>query len=443
MLIKRFYLRFILLVLWVVFFVGCASKEVKVQSVPIADIVMLPQHVGAYIENLDENSSDYLQRQQKHAKYYFNVWNMSEPREKLSDIKWPFRSYTSKNSYGENLQPIESSFFTKMLDNANFRTYGSLNQNAITLNYTNIRLFPSDKPLFRDPLLAGEGFPFDYLQNSSVAANKPIFVSHFSKDREWAYVFSSLASGWIKTNDFVFLEKKYTDLIQNAQQIFFIKEGIALVDKEENFLFSSRIGISLPLIAEDDGRYKVLVIGSSKKMQPLYLEVTIDKKSAHKDFLAFTKENMRQIVQEVFDSKYGWGGIYQERDCSSMMRDIFTPFGIWLPRNSYQQSRMGKVISLNELSDEAKIALIKQEGIPFKTLLYKKGHIVLYVGTYNDEIIILHNVWGVKTKKDEKEGRIVIGKALFSTLKLGREQPDYNVEEEILRNLKSMNIITQ
>jgi hypothetical protein len=443
MLIKRYFLYAIFFSLIIVIFAGCASKEPEKQILPIADLATLPQNVAAYINNLDENSTLYNQRQAKHPKYYFNVWNMSEPREKLSAIKWPFRSYTSKNSFGENLQPVESSFFTSLYENANFEAYGSLNQNAITLGYTNIRLFPSDKPLFKDPLVAGEGFPFDYVQNSSVAANKPLFVSHYSKDRQWVYVFSSFASGWIKTNEFVFLDKTYTDRIQNAQQIFFTKEGVALFDKENTFLLSSRIGVSLPLIEESDTKYKVLVIASSKKMQPLFLQVEIDKNIAEKDFLTFTKANMTQIIQEVFGSKYGWGGMFEERDCSSMIRDIFTPFGIWLPRNSYQQSRVGKIFSLEELSDDAKLAFIKKEGVPFKTLLYKKGHIVLYVGTYNNDVVILHNTWGIKTKDGEKEGRIIIGKTLFSTLKLGKEQPNYNEEAELLRNIKSMNIITE
>jgi hypothetical protein len=443
MLIKRYFLYAIFFSLIIVIFAGCASKEPEKQILPIADLATLPQNVAAYINNLDENSTLYNQRQAKHPKYYFNVWNMSEPREKLSAIKWPFRSYTSKNSFGENLQPLESSFFTSLYENANFEAYGSLNQNAITLGYTNIRLFPSDKPLFKDPLVAGEGFPFDYVQNSSVAANKPLFVSHYSKDRQWVYVFSSFASGWIKTNEFVFLDKTYTDRIQNAQQIFFTKEGVALFDKENTFLLSSRIGVSLPLIEESDTKYKVLVIASSKKMQPLFLQVEIDKNIAEKDFLTFTKANMTQIIQEVFGSKYGWGGMFEERDCSSMIRDIFTPFGIWLPRNSYQQSRVGKIFSLEELSDDAKLAFIKKEGVPFKTLLYKKGHIVLYVGTYNNDVVILHNTWGIKTKDGEKEGRIIIGKTLFSTLKLGKEQPNYNEEAELLRNIKSMNIITE
>ena len=37
--------------------------------------------------------------------------------------------------------------------------------------------------------------------------------------------------------------------------------------------------------------------------------------------------------------KYGWGGIDGGRDCSSTIKDLLTPFGIWLPRDSKDQYR--------------------------------------------------------------------------------------------------------
>jgi len=145
----------------------------------------------------------------------------------------------------------------------------------------------------------------------------------------------------------------------------------------------------------------------------------------------------------VSKTNYGWGGMYEQRDCSSMLRDMFAPFGIWLPRNSLQQSKVGRVISLSDLSDEEKINIIKEKAVPFQTLLYKKGHVVLYVGTYNGEIIIFHNTWGIKTKKDGVEGRVIVGKAVFSSLNIGKYVENYDEESSMLKNLISMNIITQ
>ena len=61
---------------------------------------------------------------------------------------------------------------------------------------------------------------------------------------------------------------------------------------------------------------------------------------------------------------------------------------------------------------------------------------------YND-IVVFHNAWGIKTKKDGIEGRAIIGKTIFSTLRLGKNLKDYDKEGELLRNLKSMNILTE
>ena len=61
--------------------------------------------------------------------------------------------------------------------------------------------------------------------------------------------------------------------------------------------------------------------------------------------------------------------------------------------------------------------------------------------SYDDEIVVLHDTWGIKTIKNEKEGRRIIGKTIFSTLHLGSHQEFYDEKSELLRNLKSINIL--
>lgn len=199
----------------------------------------------------------------------------------------------------------------------------------------------------------------------------------------------------------------------------------------------------LALISEEKNYYTALAISSHKNLEPMFEKVRISKSVAQKDVLKLDRRSFRAIMSEIIKSNYGWGGMYGQRDCSSTLRDMYAPFGIWLPRNSSQQAKVGKIISLEKLSDEEKIALIKEKAVPFQTLLYKKGHIVLYVGTFGGEIAIFHNTWGIKTIKDDVEGRVVIGKTVFSSLKLGRNVANYDKEAEILTNLKSMNILTQ
>jgi hypothetical protein len=428
-----------------VLFIGCSSNNFKYadnNQIKIYDLLNIPQDVSCFAKNIDSNSSLY-DIQKEYKKYYFSIWNIDKPQEDAKSVMWPFESYKMGESYGENLQLLKEDFFDSIRENSNFESYGTVNEKALTLKESDIRSFPTHRPLFKNPSLAGEGYPFDYLQNSTIHANEPIFISHYSKDREWAFIFSSYASGWLKTDAFVILKKRDIDFWQKAQQVAITKENEPIYDSEGRFLFKTKIGMMFVLVSEDENTYTILTATSFKKSQPLFINSKISKDIASKEIMKLNQENLTKIVNEVSKTNYGWGGMYKQRDCSSMLRDMFAPFGIWLPRNSYQQSKIGNVINLKNLTNKEKIEVIKEKAIPFQTLLYKKGHVVLYVGTYNNEIIVFHNIWGIKTSRDGIEGRIIIGKPIFSSLKLGKFQENYDKESEILNNLVSMNIITQ
>ncbi len=450
-------MRYLYIVIASLLMVGCASKDVKpleniqqeknvskdAEKSYIYDLVNIPQDISYFTASFFPKT-DLSKLQKEFDDSFFSAWNYERPKDALNSIKWPFYLYKVGDSYGENLQPYTEEFFSKMHANANFGAYLTLNKKALTIKHANIRSFPTIQPLFKDPSKAGEGFPFDYLQNSSLEANKPVFVSHFSEDKEWAYIFCSFTSGWVKSDEIVFLEDEYTDKWKNAQQVFITKEGVPLYSLEGDFLYKSKIGMMFALIEEDTYTYTVLTVSSYKHMQPLFLKTKISKQVAHKGYLDFNKENFEMIFAEVAKSKYGWGGLYEQRDCSSTLRDLFTPFGVWLPRNSFVQSKVGKVVQLESLSNDGKLRLIEAEAIPFETFLYKQGHIALYVGTYDNEPVVFQNVWGIKTTdKQGKEGRIIIGKPVISTLHLGQYQKDYDKDADMLKNLRSMNIFTK
>jgi len=442
-------MRYFFIVFTIFLFAGCSlhvsepdAKKSTSNSSEIYDLTNIPQDAIYFSKFIDNNNSFY-DIQKKYNSKYFSVWNMDKPRESIESIIWPFVAFTASRSYGENLQLHKQSFFDEMLQSASLQDYATLNKKGLTLKEVDLRVFPTTRPLLKNPSLAGEGFPFDYLQNSTVHANSPIFISHYSKDRDWAYVFSSFASGWIKVNEFVILEDDDVEFWQSAEQIYITKEGVSIYDANRDFLYKSKIGMSFAIISEDEVNFVALTVASHIGTRAIYSHSIISKDIATKEVMKLNVENLPDIAKEVSKTNYGWGGMYEQRDCSSMLRDMFTPFGIWLPRNSYQQSKVGKIISLKDMDEEEKTRVIKEKAVAFQTLLYKKGHVVLYVGTYNDDIVVFHNTWGIKTKKDGVEGRVIIGRAIFSTLKLGEELENYDNESELLKNITSMNIITE
>lgn len=417
----------------------CIQKPIIVKKKKVVFPIWISQKPQDYISNF--KLSDLNISQENYENDYFTPWNIKNPANIKLNILWALEIYNAQNSYSENLQKREKSFFNSMKKKINLKAYPLVNKKALTLNALNIRALPTKKPLLLDPQKAGEGFPFDYLQNSTISPNKPVLITHYSKDKAWAHIVSSFAYGWVKSDNLAILTNKQARQWQHAKQIFVTHDDTALYSLKNEFLYKAKLGMILPLIKENDMSYTVLTVAKYKMQKPLFVKAKITKDAAHKGIVDFNVKNINNTLEQLSHSKYGWGGIYNQRDCSSTLRDFFAPFGIWLPRNSYKQSQIGKMIDLENLSDNEKIALIKEKAIPYRTLLYKKGHIVLYVGINENEIIVFQNIWGIKTKEDGKEGRHIIGKALFSTLKFGNNVENYDKDSAIVHNLKSMNIL--
>ena len=90
---------------------------------------------------------------------------------------------------------------------------------------------------------------------------------------------------------------------------------------------------------------------------------------------------------------------------------------------------------------KGKESIIKDEGVPFATLLWLRGHITLYIGEYKGEPVMFHNVWGVRTDDGNGEGRHIIGRAVVTSLQPGAELPNVRRENLILSRLKGMSVL--
>ncbi|MDD4357168.1 MAG: NlpC/P60 family protein, partial [Smithellaceae bacterium] len=151
------------------------------------------------------------------------------------------------------------------------------------------------------------------------------------------------------------------------------------------------------------------------------------KAAARKPF-RFNPVNAAKIANEMIGEPYGWGGLYGRRDCSAMTRDFFAVFGIWLTRHSSSQvKKAGLYVDLRGLSPEEKKRSIIERGIPYLTLLWRRGHIMVYIGHTDGRVLIFHNMWGVRTRDHlGRDGRKIVGQAVITTLMPGRELPDFD-----------------
>ena len=59
-----------------------------------------------------------------------------------------------------------------------------------------------------------------------------------------------------------------------------------------------------------------------------------------------------------------------------------------------------------------------KNGVPFLTLVGKKGHVMLYVGHYKNKPVFMHNIWAVPSKFGSAD-RYVIGKTVLTSSQFG------------------------
>lgn len=408
-----------------------------------ADLQQFPQQIGPYLKHVRART-DVLPVQRHYADQYYRVWDDDYVPDALRDVKWPFEVYGSENAFGENLRPLSQAWFYSMLLEANWQGYASLGKRAIALKRLDLRNFPTYKPLFHDPSQAGEGFPFDYLQNSTVFANEPLYLSHYSKSGRWAYVLTSYATGWVPVERVAPVDSATVSAFRRSPLVALLLDTMTLCRSNGAFVCGGKVGMLLPLREKKPYVYQADVARMSGGAFIHPAATDIPKHAAAIAPMRFEPEALARVIAPIMGTKYGWGGLYGERDCSSTLRDIFAPFGIWLPRNSYQQAGVGRVVSLAGLNDKQKLEKIKRDGQPFETLLYLKGHILLYLGIYDDEPAVLHTLWGIKTVETSGGyGRHIVGKTVISSLQLGKELPGYRAENSLLRKLKSMNFILE
>lgn len=370
---------------------------------------------------------DQIKMDARYNALYFAPWHQTEPsssRDRLTDT---FQKFEKNPGYGENGRKHKKSWMKNLRTNAHLDRYPNAGFGAITVDNADLRVLPTHKPFYsRYNML--NGYPFDKFQESLVSANTPLFISHVTRDKAWFLAETPYATGWISSRSVAFVDADFIKTWERAPYAVFIKDKTPVYDDAGQFLFNAPLGSLFPEMAESTDSIKILVAVADMNKKAVIKTITVTKETAVTKPLKLTPFNMAKVANELINEAYGWGGQYQNRDCSAMLKDLFAPFGIWLPRNSADQAREGGTfIDLSDLSPEDREMMILKHGVPYLTLIWRKGHIMLYIGSHEGTPLIFHNFWGVRTKDFlGRGGRIIVGHAAITTLQPGMEL--YNID---------------
>lgn len=414
-------IKYIFLIPIIIFFTACSQKNIEVK-----DLKNYSQNPTSYIKNFEKTDLKQDSLAKKFKKNYFKVWSLNKLSFSKRQSSWG-NIYAKRDVFLENHNLASKQWFKEQIENSNFEEFNSSLEKAILTKNTDFRVFPTDSKMFYNPSKAGEGFPFDYNQNSRIKINTPVLISHYSKDKAWAFVESHTVLGWVRVDNLLIMDKSMIEEFKNNELFVIVKEGFEVFDK--TLLEDLKVGTFFP---KKDEKF-IVATNSGLKY------VSINAHKIKKFPLEFNKKNIEALSKEFIGELYGWGGINNHRDCSSFTQDFFTPFGIYLERNSRAQTKLHKYIDLSGLSNEKKKEYIKKHAIPFLTLVYLRGHIMLYVGIQKDEPMVMHNVWGVRTWEFPfTQGRNIIGKTVITTLEPGSELNNVDKNKTILKKIRGL-----
>jgi hypothetical protein len=364
-------------------------------------------------------------------KKFFKPWFWKRMHLSWKQKKWQF-VFAKQKIYTRYGKRLSRKWFNYQRRNSNFKAYETVLKPAITLRHTDLKIYPTKQDFYYNPKRTGEGFPFDYNQNSSVNVNTPLFVSHYSKDKRWVYIRCSYAYGWLPVRDIAFVSKSFKKKFMNNNYAVSIRDNLYI--REQKYKSIVKLGTIFPI--DKKSKKYIMAIKNKKGYAKIHFLKADKKWIIAKKPIAFTPSNVALISRQLVGEPYGWGGKMTARDCSSLTKDFFAPFGIFLHRNSKEQSFDGKrVVGIRGLSLKKKKKIILKKAKPFRSLLYVGGHITLYVGEKKGEPIILHNYWGARLNNRKKR---IFGRAILTTTQIGKERKDIKKRAMLLKTFSKI-----
>ena len=403
-------------------------------DVEIADLGRFPQEFGwlsaAAGDRLSLAGPCHDRLLAEFRSRFFAPWSSAAPAFDPVEAVDFMRHEGRATWYGPNRRKLGPKLMQGLLWNCALESFPSRNDSAITVAPGHLRGLPTQLPVFK----SAEDFPFDMFSYPQVKLNEPLRVLHSSRDGVWLFVETGYTNGWIEARDVALVDRAFIDSWTRGPHLVVVSDYAPIPDGRGVGVFRSKVGTILPQVRSGEAGWEVAVASAGEGGRAQSRSVRIPRAAAAPFPLEFNRENISRVGDQFLGEPYGWGEVYDLRDCSAMLRDFFLPFGIWLPRTSADQiASLPEKVDLARMAPREKEGVIRGKGVPFLTLLYKPGHIMLYVGVDSaGRPLVFHSAWSVRLKQETPgdgaaggdsrgERTQIIGEAAITSLEPGKE----------------------
>jgi hypothetical protein len=278
---------------------------------------------------------------------------------------------------------------------------------GIAVTRESLRNFPTDLRAFTVP----DQPDFESFQESMLFPGDPVVIVHESEDGQWYFVVSPRYAAWVKKSAIAvgsreevlgYAGKTPYRVVTGAKvRTVFTPEAPAVSELQLD------MGTRVPLAnlppdqpVNGQGPYvswtlqlPVRAEDGSLHFQPALLQRNA---GSAPDYLPLTQANIIRQAFKFLGERYGWGHLYNGRDCSGFVSDVYRSLGVQMPRNTGDQAKspeLGHRLFTAADGHEARMKAIAQAQVG--DLIYIPGHVMMFLGRVNGEPYVIQDVGGV------------------------------------------------
>jgi hypothetical protein len=178
------------------------------------------------------------------------------------------------------------------------------------------------------------------------------------------------------------------------------------------------MGSKLPFVEKTDRHYTVTLPWRAPEGTLRFVTGYMRKDAdVSVGFLPYTARNVYQQAFKLEGYAYGWGDLFDGRDCSRLVMDVFTTFGFTMPRNSSRQAAFNPAgrKETGSLPEKDKISILRNlDNRP--ALLYMPGHIMIFLGIIDGKVYAIHSAWSWRESRVLGDRTVMVGRVVVSDI---------------------------
>lgn len=364
-------------------------------------VAQTPQNNLSYIgnENIIVKKSYQNRLKREFLARYFSPWTGRDRVAPMDEIKYQEKRlvpvFSRDPGYAKDGQVNDRNILRKAGNNMDMESFPNHIEKAIAVKGSNVRIMPTKLIVNNLPRTEGLDEPTDELQVAYLSANKPVEILQQTRDKKWDLIITGSYYGWVPAAHIASINTKLQKVIE--QSTFMVPEQNFVV-KSKSHKIPLRVGVLYPAKHVFSKQPDIYYVTANAKNQAVLQHLKLSDKPITAFPMRITSRNIATVANSFIGDPYSWGSVNGGHDCSSLLMAIYANFGIWLPRHSTEQAETGEQINFSKQTVHTKREMIANNGVPFLTVLYKDGHILMYIGR-RDGVNYAYNTLGATVDK--------------------------------------------